>query len=302
MYLARDVDNEKILLGFESAGQVGTFRLREDAFNFEPALRVTYGQALTNLSACDLFLEAGYLGLHHSNVTLDAPLFPGVTYFGSQFPPVMRNVFTQRVDYVSDLHSGEINLKWDYFVNRQLFLLAGVRFFRFDDRYKVFEEGQTRLDANGALANSNAFRSVRVTDNLIGLQVGFDWHTNDSNSRTQFGIFGKAGVYGNFAESEIEQIVTVGPQGTPLASFATPGRTKGAGVIEGGFVSTIQLGPQFYLRGGYQFLWLGHIAVAPDQATPDLITGVYNAKLRVNDDVFFHGPFAGIEWRWGCCR
>src|SRR5262249_21218009 len=114
--LWRDVDNPHTFINAQLPD--GTFvqsRIGHDDFDWDSALRVTVGRALVECYACDLFIEGTYFGLHHANLGRDLAAPPGVALFGSPLQPLFDVTLAQTMSYVSDLHSGEVNLKWDYY-------------------------------------------------------------------------------------------------------------------------------------------------------------------------------------------
>jgi hypothetical protein len=299
MHLRRDVDNPFTLITAQlPTGEIFNTRVGRDDFDADPAVRVTYGRALIESSACDLFLEVTYFGMHHANTSGFTVGGPGVALFGSQFGPLFDATNAQTYSYVSDLHSLEVNLKTDYYLDNTLYYLLGLRYIRFDDRLKVRETGQ--LAVMPAFL-PQAFRTTKVTNNLVGGQIGFDWQTRDLTSRWNLGAYGRGGIYANMTDGEIRQGANASNQGV-FNHEVDPGRFQGSAVLEGGFVSTYAIRPNFLFRAGYHVTWLGAIALAPDQGVPDLQTGEFNGRLSTNEDVFFHGPFLGFEINWGCCR
>ena len=140
-----------------------------------------------------------------------------------------------------------------------------------------------------------------MTNNLIGLQIGFDWNTRDLTSRWNLCTYGRAGLYANVLDGETEQGANASTRGA-FRNDSRPGRLQLSGAVEAGLVSSYKLTPSLMFRAGYHVLWLGAIGLAPDQPVPDLQTGTFNGRLSNNQDVFFYGPFAGLEYHWGCCR
>jgi hypothetical protein len=299
LHLRRDIDNARTFINAQlPTGEILSARIGGDDFGWDPAVRFTFGMALIESSACDLFLEGTYFGLHHANLEGFNEAPPGVALFGSPLAPLFDATTAQAFSYVSDLHSGEVNLKWDYYVDNTLYLLLGVRYIRFDDRLRIRE--------NGALVvapafQPQAFERVRITNNLIGLQIGFDWQTRDLTSRWNLGTYGRAGLYANILDGQIEQGANASLRGV-FFNEINPGRLQASGALEFGVVGTYRITPSLHFRGGYHALWLMAIGLAPDQPVPDLFTGDFNGRLSNNQDVFFHGPFVGLEYHWGCCR
>lgn len=299
VHLWRDIDNERTFINAQFPdGSIVSTRIGHDDFDGSPALRLTFGYALIETSACDLFLEGTYFGLHHSNIERSTVGGPGVTLFGSPLQPLFDATLAQTFSYVSDLDSAELNLKWDYYVDNTLYLLLGFRYIRFDDRLKIREAG---VLAPAPAFLPQAFERVRVTNNLIGVQVGFDWQTRDLTSRWSLCTYGRAGLYANVLDGEMEQGANASVNG-PFLNEIHPGRLQASGAFELGFVSTYRVTPSLHVRGGYHLLWLAAIGLAPDQPVPDLATGDFNGKLSNSQDVLFHGPFVGLEYHWGCCR
>jgi len=301
LFLHRDIDNPRTMISAQFPnGDVISESLGRDDFGWDPALRVTYGRALIECSACDCFFEATYFGLHHANISRDVIPQPGVaTLFGSPLAPLFDVTTGQTFSYVSDLHSLEGNIKVDYYLDNTLYFLAGLRFIRFDDRLHIREIGAM---ANPPGFIPQAFENVDVTNNMIGVQVGFDWQTRDLTSRWNLGAYGRAGLYANMLDGHIRQGANDSNLHGPFINEINPGRLQGSGALEGGFTATWRAAPNLYIRGGYHVLWLGAIALAPDQPTPDITDLKFNGRLSNNQDVFFHGPFVGLEYHWGCCR
>ena len=301
LHLRRDIDNPRSLIATVDpiTGDILTRGL-PDHFDFNPAGRFTYGRALVETSACDLFLEATYLGQGTDSISFFSG--PG-TFFGTPLSSLFLGTVAQHVNYESRLDSIEVNLKWDYYVDNSLYLLLGLRYIRLEDEFDVTEFGTvippTPFVGAGGLARAR--QSVDVTNNLIGLQIGFEWNSRNLASRWNLETYGRAGVYANVLDGNIVQEANAESRGAFLNEI-NPGRLQLSGELEIGIVSTYRLAPSLNLRAGYHVMWLAAIALAPDQPVPSLEDGQFLGRLSNNQDALYHGPFVGLEYHWGCCR
>ena len=68
-------------------------------------------------------------------------------------------------------------------------------------------------------------------------------------------------------------------------------------VGEIGATTAYQVTRHFAVRGGYQLLWLGDVALAGDAASRSLLNP---SLLRTNNysDLFYQGATTGIDFAW----
>lgn len=190
---------------------------------------------------------------------------------------------TQRYDYASRLTNAELNVRRH--LGDNLSVLAGVRY------VNVHEQ------LSGELYRSNtAFLGnwlARTENNLIGPQIGFDWGL-PITCRLGLAATGKFGLFG-----ASENQTTAGS----FFAAGTPGERRASAeqiayLGEMGLKGTYQFSESATLYMGYNVLWLGGVATAPNQLTASNFAPGGAANISTGGNIFVHGAFAGMEFRW----
>jgi len=185
------------------------------------------------------------------------------------------------VSYESQLHSVELNRGhesggWTW--------LTGLRYLNLSESFQILS---TDLDTG-----TSAY-DLRTSNNLLGAQVGgrragglgpLEW------------IFGaKAGVYANIASQN--QVVPDFPPPYLLRAATQSSTTNVAFVGELNLLLGYAVNEHWTLRGGYNLLWVGGVAMAPNQL--DFTdTGTAGSNLDLGGTLFLHGVSVGVEARW----
>jgi hypothetical protein len=291
-------------------------------FDFDPAMRVLLGRRLHNGWA----IEGSYLGLFDADGSAylaapaqdpnDAPIalkFPG----GLGTLNLFRDMDRIWVDYSSALHSAELNLvrcqercqtcghgnsagtskvacggggfpcrTWEWF--------AGFRYLNLSERLRVYAERNQDETGTGAPGLEYGVYDIRSSNNFCGAQLG--GRLRGWGARWGWEATGKAGLFGNGAHQE--QYVLDWDDGPfparPLVS-AAGGRVAFVGELN--LTGVYRLTDVWNLRAGYNLIWIGGVALAPDQLD---FSGVVPAgdQLRNDGQVFLHGVSGGLEARW----
>ncbi len=227
-------------------------------------------------------LQIGYFGLDGataSAVRNGNPniLFPGGVLVSTQFA----------VDYDSDLHSAEVNLRHQ--CSSRLNLLAGLRWVELRESFHV--GGPNPLVADPPLSYD-----TDVANSLYGFQIGADTILLDYCGRWRMDGFLKAGI---FANSSRQETSTLGNLPGP-AVVAGDHKDQTAFVGEIGLTAVYHLTDHLDARAGYQLMWIDGVALAPDQIPNTDVTppGPGTAALDANGGVFYHGFHVGFEAWW----
>src|SRR5205807_5975159 len=173
----------------------------------------------------------------------------------------------------------------------------GVREFLLDEKFHFASasvangfQGPVRFVPARGRAQTN------TTNDLTGLQIGTDLWVCLLPGLRVGGEF-QAGVYGNHANvnNTISSNLTnavVGPEKVTDTQVAFIGQAN--------LLATYRLNYQWTLRGGYQFLFVDGVALAPENFNPVPPTNnPFNPRrpfINVNGDVFYHGWNVGLEY------
>lgn len=181
--------------------------------------------------------------------------------------------------YVSTLNSVEVNIKNR--VNSRLRTLCGARWLSLDEDFDY----ASSFPGFGARTD--------VSNNLIGLQIGMDAELWDSGRFHLNGLV-KSGIYFSNAEHNAKFNFDDVPGFTHLTVHDT--RQQAAFLGECELTGSIDLNDALSLRLGYQVMWLGGVALGPEQiAVTDGNTGT---GIDSSGSVFWHGGLAQIETTW----
>ena len=187
---------------------------------------------------------------------------PGYTYFSGGLHTFV---------YDSSLQSGEINLR------RQMQGWRMVIGFRYMELTELFT-----ATSNGSLAYT-----LDAHNYLYGFQAGGDatrWESASHPLRIDANI--KAGVFGNQTNAHVVA-------SNFLTGTANDRDWSTAFVSEGAIAAVLQLTDRIALRGGYQFIWVDNIGLATSMlGAPD--TNTVTAIMNADDDIVYHGGFAGL--------
>ena len=164
---------------------------------------------------------------------------------------------------------------------------AGVRFVYLLEDFRH----TTRSDLN----NSSLDYRVKTRNSMVGFQLGADlWWCTASGIR--FGAEVKAGVYGNRAEQD--SIIDATSITTPLIDHLESKRVSV--VVETGAMATWQIDQNWNLRGGYQIVFLGGVALGVENFnTEPPFVGLGRPPILVdNGEALYHGFTVGAEFTW----
>ena len=261
-------------------------------FPVAAGVRSFYGQR----NPCQCGWEIGYFGVYGMSATQFASTTPP-TFLqmpGAIGPLLTADGETATVKYNSVINSAEANVfrtshEWREFSESWLTIdwLAGFRY--------VGVEEQATIDMNCCVGpdKANVPYSVRTRNNMFGGQIGsrarWTWE------RWAVEGWAKAGLLGN-AEKQIQDPLI------DYRGFQQRGALSATGT-DVGFIGDLNLSVIYRLtdiwgiRAGYNTVWLGGLALAPNQF--DFAnTSLAGTGLNSGDGIFLNGANLGLEARW----
>lgn len=304
MMLDRDNSDRVILaslrnpVDFSLTGQLDSNQVK---FGYESGMFATVGYRFNEV----LIAEGTFFGLNQWEETaaLSNTATPGI--LNSAFLTLNGvGVAGYNLNYQSKLNSGEANLR--YLIGDDEFLwisfFGGFRYIDFRDQ----------ADLNGTLLATNTRELTRshATNQLYGGHFGVDVNFI-ANYFAGLSAYGKGGFYSNQVQSRIQNTFTPAGASSRERLNATEEDTVPAASVEGGVMGRVRISDNIEFRGGYHFLFLTGVALAPaqlpaNQAVLDrtILTNpngsFLNERAEINRDgnILFHGPFIGIELHW----
>lgn len=289
---------------FSSSGINGPRVLGTTNLDFDQELGFRAGAAIQISPGGSV--EFGYLGTHFfsSAASVNDPtnqLYSVLGNFGLNFSfDDTDRAFLHRIEYTSRFNSYDLNYRrrWTGQDDRlQGSWLAGVRYFQLNEQFKF----QTRTNLGPPFVAGSMDYVAATTNSMIGFQVGGDsWLTLIPGFR--IGVEAKAGIYGNDAYQTTT--ITAHSLAQPLNERAR--RTAPAFLGELNAMAIYRFNDHWTLRGGYQFLFVEHVALATENFNAEppqvfLPAGfVSNRVVGINDtaNVFLHGLTLGAEYMW----
>jgi hypothetical protein len=288
LILQRNISGSGIPLAVDSTTGDPLLTTNDLDFPFAGGVRAYVGHRF----CCCWAWELGYFGLFDANastsVTGDLAL-PGDLGAAT-------NVFFGAdrfdIDYTSRLHGAEFNfvcccqcckpcsshqssVEWIY----------GFRYLRVDEQLTIAAE---RLEVGG-LETGNY--EVRASNDLYGGQFGVRLR----HCRGPWSVegTGKIGLFGN--DANMNQTVTDFPDFVVRQTSSSDTDLALLGELNLSLIR--QVSDHWYVRGGYNLIWIDGIALAPDQLDFSLSS---TSGTTIDDDntMFLHGVNVGLEARW----
>lgn len=140
---------------------------------------------------------------------------------------------------------------------------------------------------------------ARTSNDLNGMQAVFEQRLMYWHGWRIFGVL-KAGAYHNSARGSVVDTYT-GRDPDPTGDTSTYGRTLSDSESTVSFVgtaglnTTLPIGPNWSLTGGYEVMFVTGVALAPDQAS-GISGGTYN--INADGDVMIHGGRIGLQFAY----
>jgi hypothetical protein len=290
LILERNVSGSSFPLALDATSGLPLVTTDDLDFPYSGGLRAYIGHRFCGPWAWEL----GYFGLFGANAsadfsgdfTLPGDLGPGSNvFFGTD---------RLRFDYTSDVHSGELN-----FVCCSCFCcpsgchekctsieyLYGLRYLRADETLDVFGE---RDEVGGTETGSY---STQATNDLYGGQFGMRLR----HCRGSWSVegTGKAGLY--FNDARQSQTIIDFPDFVLRQTTASADHLAFFGELNATLIR--QISDHWFVRGGYNLMWIDGVALAPDQLDFSL-TSTSGSDIDTGNTMFLHGINVGIEARW----
>lgn len=276
-------------------------------YNYDPGLRATFGARICGNRA----LEFTYFGLFDGNASATV-VQPNPNVFLTFPNNLAGNVFVDmervRVNYSSWLNSFEANLPCccgccdetgcgecgecgencgSGFGNCQSFeWFGGFRYINLGEELNIYAERTVA----GAVESGSY--NIRTANHLYGAQLGA--RTRRTRGRFGWEAGGKAGIYGNDAQQE--QTVIDFPN-FPLRNTSTSSSAV-AFVGETNLTGLYRLTNVWNLRAGYNVMWIGGLALAPDQLDFNFAAAQGGNQLNNSGGMLLHGFNVGVEARY----
>lgn len=285
-------------------------------FGFRPGARFTLGYHPDPSNS----VELSYFGLHNYSSSKSATCFDRITNepcigavfgntngwydweeFGDPDPTNGAGAIYNKIKYESRLHNVELNYKRHLSAigNFLPTLLFGFRYMSVPEKFSIFANGED--ENNGPVAICCLSRMDIQTENrLVGLQVGGDGTYRMGS--VDFALKAKAGVFVNWASQRTGGFA-IECQGNALGGACEgfqghKSNSGAAGVGEGGLFATWNVHRNVALTGGYQVLYIGGLALAPENMPT---VNARNAIGQINNSgsAFYHGPSIGVKVSFG---
>lgn len=220
--------------------------------------------------------------------------------------------------YSSNFHSAELNyrIRWQYRPHRLSpeidgswdkdqdtdwlpNFLVGLRYHHVDESFAFLSRGI--IDVNGVSMPISGDWNVKTQNDLFGPQIGGG--LTRKTRRWDFGVEGKLGLLINAATLDGRIVVNdpvfpldrFPPVTNPDNSFRHSSDTVAlAGDLH--FNLSYRLTPNTTLRGSYDLIWVGGLALAPEQFGQATIIGP--GEINNQGITSFTGPSFGFETVW----
>lgn len=308
MFLQRDNATSGAVITEENIGvqQVPVFTTRSMQPATAPGVRLFYGE----LGPDCMGWEVGYLGVYgmfgavdRSSLT-DSLVIPGD--LGGNTPG-WTSADEVRPTYASSLNTVEANIftyrccpecssdsfLWSHLGNKPVCHCSN---WLFGFRWAGLEE-QADLNVLCCRVTNDVFTSysVRTSSQMLGPQVGFRGRRQWRNWAVEG--WAKAMLAGTLLSSNADPISS---SLAPTTIIRPARRLTDAGV---GFLGDLnytvsrRLSDMWWLRLGYNMIWLSGVALAPDQ-WDFTNTAASGTTLVGGGGVFLHGANLGLEARW----
>jgi len=179
--------------------------------------------------------------------------------------------------------------------------LGGLRVISLDEAFRFTSSGHQVYRSGSTIIREydvSGLYDVRTHNDLFGLQVGGEF-TKRAGLAT-FGMRAKAAAFINVAD-QFGRISTTGADDDPLSTvgdFNVDGvghSNQAAGLAEFGLLASYQMHKNVHLHAAYDLMWLGGLALAPEQ-----IVAQPAAPTRVDSGgvLFFQSVSLGLELVW----
>lgn len=250
-----------------------SFNAQELMFESRAGFRLSWGYDLLDGRAVELTSFSVYDQPATSDVA-DTDMFFS---FHGLSPAIATDAYT--INYVSNLHSGELN--WWLEEAWGIRPMIGARWLRVREEFSILDTTGTSWDASSEMQND-----------LIGAQIGFKTRLWNGGNWFRVEAAMKSGIYHNDIDYQARVVDAAGvSQGSIRRA---PSATSLAGEIT--VSAVVQCCPCLALRFGYHGLWMSEIGLAPNQANQsDIATGVGTDHLG---SLNYQGGFVGLEANW----
>src|SRR5262245_8687706 len=188
----------------------------------------------------------------------------------------------------SEFQSGEINIRyWGDMPPGPLdvSLLVGIRYMRIDDQFNFVSQS----DLPGPGGTTVDLQTNTVND-MWGCQIGIQFDCLVT-ARWWFDFDLKGAIFSDDVQ------LTNNAFTNNVQTLITANRHRTAWLGDLSLIANWQMTPYWYLRGGYQALFLNGVSLAHEQNVSPLFN---NAAGPLNDKgkVAYHGPILGIGANW----
>jgi hypothetical protein len=274
------------------------FLLRTDdvTYPLEPGMRLTLGRYITDTT----MIEATYYGAVDWDRRNGTPNFPsGATsgvgpllpYWGLGLGSFDTSAFTgsnvQVASYESQFNSVELGVRHAIWGTTSI--LAGFRYINVGDLFQLTASD----NANNTNSDGNGFYRTWTNNNLVGVQLGTEY-THDLWIPRLFGsVDARGGIFANFAEQRnllFNSGDTYNQRSSREIQFASAWDVT--------FALSYLATEHLTIRGGYTFLFLSGIALAPDQLDTNPTMQDARNFLADKGTLTLQGPFIGGELAW----
>jgi hypothetical protein len=184
--------------------------------------------------------------------------------------------------YDSKLYNGEINLRCPI-----CDCLTGIMGFRWAELKE--HAGVWGTYGPGTDSRIDSWTESRTTNDLFGFQMGGDLAIGRGTSPLWVNAIVKGGVFSNQVRRQ-QDIVAAGSDAFTQQYDQRDGRASFIGEVA--LRATWEFTSHVSAFGGYQAMWLGGVALAPDHLSRD-VTVITDDQTQL-----FHGASAGFEAHW----
>jgi hypothetical protein len=266
-------------------------------YPLEPGMRLTFGRYITDT----WMVEGTYYGAFSWDRTSGTPTFPtGANGLGPLFPywgpsltgaPFDTSAFTgsnvQTASYETQFNSFEVNVR--HAIWGTTTILAGFRYINIGDLFQLSASD----NANSSNPGGTGLYRTWTNNNLVGFQLGTEYAHDLWWPRLFGSVDGRGGIYANAAEQKsllFNSGDTYNQRSDRQAQFAS--------VWDLTFTLSFVATDHLTIRGGYTFLFIDGVALAPDQLDTTPTTLSSRRFIADNDTLTLQGPFVGGELAW----